>query len=75
MRVVTATALVRADHTLTVPVPADIPPSVRTVVVVLEDAGQAARGLGPLYFRPHRVGPADPTCTYPREDLYGDDGR
>ena len=75
MRAVTATGIVRADHTLTVPVPADIPPGVRTVVIVLEDASQAVHGAGPLQLRPHPVGPADPTCTYRREDIYGDDGR
>jgi hypothetical protein len=75
MRTVTATAIVHPDHTLTMPVPADIPPGARTVVVVLEDAGQAVSGPAPLRFCPHPVGPADPSATYRREDIYGDDGR
>ncbi len=35
MRAVTATGIVHPDHTLTVPVPQDVPPGKRTVVVVL----------------------------------------
>jgi hypothetical protein len=75
MRAVTATAIVRADHILTVPLPADIPPGVRNVVVVLEDEGAGHQGPVPLMFTPHDTGPTDPTCTFRREDLYGDDGR
>ncbi len=75
MRALTATAVVRADHTLTVQVPADIPPGMRTVVIVLEDVTATPARPVPLMFSPHPVGPADPGCTYRREDLYGDDGR
>jgi hypothetical protein len=77
MRALTVTTLVRADHTLTVQVPADIPPGVHQVVVVL---GEETRGSQPEPFfanwpPPHNVGPADPTCTYRREGMPGDDGR
>jgi hypothetical protein len=75
MRAVTATAIVRPDHTLTVQLPADIPPGARTVVIVLEDANEAVPNQLPFLFHPHPVRPADPTCTYRREDLCGDDGR
>ncbi len=75
MRAVTATAMVRSDHTLLVPIPADIPPGVRTVVVVLADAGETLPEPLPLQFCPHPVGPANPACTYRREDIYDDDGR
>lgn len=75
MRAVTATAMVRPDHSLTVQVPADIPPGPRTVVIVLEDATPNPRVLRPLKLSPHPVGPADPACTYRREDIYDDDGR
>jgi hypothetical protein len=75
MRAVTATAIVRPDHTLTVQVPAEIPPGARTVVVVLEDPPDALQGPVPLKFSPHPVGPTDPACTYRREEIYGDDGR
>ena len=75
MRAVTTTAIVRPDHTLTVQVPEDIPPGARTVVVVLEDAPEALPSPVPLNFCLHPVGPVDPTCTYRREDIYGDNGR
>lgn len=75
MRAVIATAIVHSDHTLTVQVPADIPPGARTVVVVLEDSRETLQGPASLKFSPHPVGPADPACTYRREDIYGDDGR
>ena len=75
MRAVTVTGVVGSDHTLTVPLPADIPPGTRTVVVVLEDAPEVLQPPVPLKVCPHPVGPADPTCTYRREEIYGDDGR
>lgn len=75
MRAVTATAIVRPDHTLTVPVPADVPPGPLTVIVVFQDGHAAQSPRMPLTFSPHPVGPADPSSTYRREDLYGDDGR
>jgi hypothetical protein len=77
MRALTVTALVRADHTLTVQVPADIPPGVHQVVVVLQEETRDSPGE-PFFANwpaPHNVGPADPTCTYRREDMYGDAGR
>lgn len=75
MRAVTATAVVRPDHTLTVQLPPDIPPGMHQVIVVLEDAKEVLQGAGPLKFSPHPVGPVDPASTYRREDIYGDDGR
>jgi hypothetical protein len=75
MRALTVTAVVRPDHLLTVQVPEDIPPGVRTAVIVLEDANQTNPRPISLTFHPHPVGPVDPACTYRREDLYGDDGR
>lgn len=75
MRALTATGVVHPDHTLTVPVPPDIPPGERTVVVVLEEQPVARPTPDLLKFTPHPVGPADPGCTYRREDMYGDDGR
>lgn len=75
MRAVTATAVIRPDHSLTVQVPADIPPGPRAVVVVLEGPLPIRPVVGAPTFTPHPVGPADPASTYRREDLYGDDGR
>ena len=75
MRALTVTAVVQPDHTLTVQVPEDIPPGVRTVVIVLEDANETCRQPFTLTFNAHPVGPTAPNCTYRREDMYGDDGR
>ncbi len=75
MRALTATAVVRPDHTLTLQVPADIPPGPRTVVVVFEDPREVRQERIAIKFNPHPVGPVDPACTYRREDLYDDDGR
>jgi hypothetical protein len=75
MRTVTTTGVVRADHTLTVAVPPDIPPGPRTVVVVLDDAVAPRSTPAAMELTPHPVGPTDAACTYRREDLYGDDGR
>jgi hypothetical protein len=75
MRTITATAVIRPDHTLIVKVPDDIPPGTRTVVVVLGEVGGPPPVPAPLRLSPHPVGPADPSCTYRREDIYGDDGR
>jgi len=77
MRALTVTALIRADHTLTVQVPADIPPGVHQVVVVLQEETCSPQ-REPFFANwpePHDVGPADPTSTYRREEMYGDDGR
>lgn len=75
MRALTATGVVNSDHTLTLRVPSDIPPGPQTVIVVLQDSGEAHLQRSALKFSPHPVGPADPTCTYRREDLYANDGR
>lgn len=75
MRALTATAVIGPDHTLTLQVPVDIPPGPRTVVIVLDEPHEVRPERATLKFNPHPVGPADPTCTYRREDLYGDDGR
>jgi hypothetical protein len=76
MRAVTATAIVREDHLLTVQLPADIPPGVHEVVIVLQEA--ASRPQQALSFKDwpaHNVGLVDPNMTFRREDIYGDDGR
>jgi len=75
MRALTATAMVRPDHTLTLQLPVDIPPGPRTVVIVLEDPSEVRPQRAALKFNPHPVGPANPAGTYRREDLYDDDGR
>lgn len=75
MRVVTATATIREDHVLTMPVPRDIPAGQQAVVVVLERSSAIGAPARSLHLTPHQTGPVDITCTYRREDLYGDDGR
>jgi hypothetical protein len=75
MRALTATGIVRPDHTLIVQLPADVPAGAHPVVVVLGGTDASTTGLRPLHFSPHPVGPADPASTYRREELYGDDGR
>jgi hypothetical protein len=74
MRTVTATAMVRPDHTLVVPVPDDVPAGECQVVVILQETGSGSAPVG-VRFRPHPTGPIDPQTTYRREDVYGDDGR
>jgi hypothetical protein len=75
MRALTATGIVNPDHTLTLRIPSDIPPGPQTVIVVLDDSINTHSQRSAISFNPHPVGPADPACTYRREDLYGDDGR
>lgn len=77
MRALTVSALVRADHTLTVQVPADVPAGVYQAVVVLHEGPDVSPRRLSLsdWPPPHDVGPKDPAATYRREDLYGDDGR
>jgi hypothetical protein len=72
----TTTAVVDDKHTLTVQVPADIAPGPKQIVIVLEDAAPMNTETRKLKLPPaHAVGPMDPSCTYRREDMYGDDGR
>ena len=76
MRTLTTTAVISPNHTLTVQVPGDIAPGVHEVVIVI--GGPAPQQSQPLSFRDwpaHDVGLVDPTMTFRREDLYGDDGR
>ena len=76
MRAVTATAIVRPDHTLTVQLPADVSPGVHEIVVVRQD--ESPHPHPEPFFKdlpPHPVGLVDPTMTFRREDMYGDDGR
>jgi hypothetical protein len=75
MRTITATGTVRPDHTLTVTVPRDILPGPRRVVVVLDELLPPSLGTQTLDLTPHPVGLTDPSSTFRREDLYGDDGR
>jgi hypothetical protein len=76
MRTLTTMAVVSDNHTLTVQVPADILPGLKQVVIVLEDDTSVNKASRTLSLpRPHSAGPVDPTRTYRREEMYGDDGR
>ena len=75
MRALTTTAIVGPDHTLTARVPPDVAPGPRTVVIVLDEPAPAAPKTTGLRFTPYSVGLVDPSGTFRREDLYGDDGR
>jgi len=76
MRSLAVTAVVTPDHTLTVAVPADIAPGPHRVVVMIQDGVPPPQGQSDFLNWPaHAAAPADPSCTFRREDLYGDDGR
>ena len=76
MRTIETTAVVTPEHTITLQLPPDVPPGSLRVVLVIERNGTAAPPLtGWLDWTPHDMGPTDPSNTFRREDLYGDDGR
>jgi hypothetical protein len=74
MRTIETTAVVTPEHTLTITVPADVPPGAHRVVLVVAEleSGATRRWLN---LRPYNIGLVDPNFTFRREDLYGDDGR
>jgi hypothetical protein len=56
--------------------PAPLPGCPKQFVIVLEEGTPMNKAGRTLKLpTPHPVGPADPTCTYRRKDMYGDDGR
>jgi hypothetical protein len=72
MKTISTKAVIGPDRVLTVQLPADVTPGEHEVVVVLNGAtADATPALGP----PHNIAPIDPSFTYRREDIYGDDGR
>src|SRR5262249_54331899 len=74
MGTIETTAVVPPEHTLTVELPADIPPGPHRVVLVIESG--VPKAVFPWKdWKPHDVGLVDPNFTFRREDLYGDDGR
>jgi hypothetical protein len=79
MRTIETTAVVTPDHTMTLQLPADIPAGPCKVVVVLEAESGATPPPRKKRFTEdwpaYDVVLTDPSCTFRREDLYGDDGR
>jgi hypothetical protein len=72
MKTITTTAVIGPDRVLTVQLPPDVPPGPHEVVVVVNEAVAA---LTPESWPAHPVRPIDPSDTFRREDIYGDDGR
>lgn len=76
MRTIETVATVTPEHTLTIQLPPDVPPGDCRVVVVIENGSPAEEVKSlPFGIRPYNVALVDPTNTFRREDLYGDDGR
>jgi hypothetical protein len=75
MRTIETTAVVSADHTMTLTVPADIPAGACKVVVVVEAPPDTPPAPSWAKWPAHQVALVDPNNTFRREDLYGDDGR
>lgn len=74
MTTIETTAVITPEHTLTVTVPADIPPGPCRVVVVVDGVAEPRKPFTEGWPK-ISVALADPNCTFRREDLYGDDGR
>jgi hypothetical protein len=79
MRTIETTAVVTADHTITLQVPADVPVGQCKVVIVVDAIPQPSSPppVRPLPFglTPIDVGPWPEGFTVSREQIYGDDGR
>ncbi|HKI31909.1 MAG TPA: hypothetical protein VKA46_08570 [Gemmataceae bacterium] len=77
MRSLVVTAVVTPEHTVTVTVPGDIAPGPHQVVLVIQEDVQPLPQGQPdfLNWPAHPVALVDPSFTFRREDLYGDDGR
>jgi hypothetical protein len=73
MRTIEATARVGPDHTLTVRVPADVPPGEHRVIVVIGDGPDVAGQ--PVSLPVHDAGLTPSDLSLRRVNLYGDDGR
>lgn len=79
MRTIETTAVVTPEHTITVQLPADIPPGAcQVVVVVMETTGQPRPTPLKRFtegWPAYDVGPWPEGFTASREQLYDDDGR
>jgi hypothetical protein len=75
MRTIETTAVVTADHTITVKLPDDVPAGEYRVVVVMANENQDRASPLPFNLIPLDLGPWPEGFTASREQLYGDDGR
>lgn len=73
MRTIETTAVVTADHTITLTLPADIPPGECRVVLVIEN-GKPPESFTAKWAK-HDLGPWPEGFTVSREQIYDDDGR
>jgi len=74
MRTIETTAVVGADHTITLKLPDDFPVGECQVVVVTEALAASAPGKW-ADWPAHDLVMLNPNETFRREDMYGDDGR
>ena len=75
MRTIEMTADIGEDRKLVVQLPPDMPLGPHRVVVVVEEQPAERPKREPLTFSKHDLTLIDPSFTFRREDLYGDDGR
>lgn len=75
MRTIETTAVVTAEHTLTIPVPADVPPGEHRVVILIQSAAPPRPGSMTANWPVFDLGPWPEGFTASREQIYGDDGR
>lgn len=75
MKTIETTGTISSEHLLTVLVPEDIPPGLRKVVVILEEAAQDQRPHPPFDFPVDHYGSWPANLSLRREDLYGTNGR
>jgi hypothetical protein len=77
MRSLAVTGIVTPQHTLTVAVPPDIAPGPYQVIIVIQEEPQPSVQGPPdfLNWPAYQGTLVDPSCTFRREDIYGDDGR
>jgi hypothetical protein len=77
MRTIETTAIVTADHTITVKLPDDIPPGECQVILVFNrNESKPHDALTSFRNWPsHNLGPWPEGFTASREQIYGDDGR
>jgi hypothetical protein len=75
MKTIETTVLVTPEGTVTLQLPADIPPGEHRIVVVIDEQPIRKKKQPPLKFSAYPVGLVAEDMTFRREDLYGDWGR
>ncbi len=75
MHAIETTAVVTAEHTVTVELPPEIEPGEYELVLVVRTGKRKPPSLSFADWPPHVNALVDPTRTFRREELYGDEGR